>query len=152
MPLYLLRGSSFRASWTPRIVSVQRFRGSVSRAASASAYGRTGASARRRGNSVTLVLTRYARAHQSGCRQSRRRRWHCPRTRTCRAWSNVRQSQWIVARTARNVTSVTLHTLSTLARPDGWAVLRAPPYGPGRNDRPWPAVPAVTGRDSRGRQ
>ena len=26
----------------------------------------------------------------------------------------------------------------------GWAVLRAPPYGPGCNDRLWPAVPAVT--------
>ena len=67
---------------------------------------------------------------------------------------NVRQPRWIVARTARNGTSVTSHTRWTLARPDGWAALRASPYGPGGNDRPWPArpaVPAVTGRDSCGR-
>ena len=43
-------------------------------------------------NSVTIVLNRYARVHQSWCRQSRRGRLHCPRTRTCRAWRKWRRS------------------------------------------------------------
>ena len=63
---------------------------------------------------------------------------------------NVRLPPCIVAplaRSDRNRTSVTLHTHWTLARPDGWATLRASPYGPGGNDRPW-RVQLGTGRQS----
>ena len=120
-----------------------RFRGSVNRAVGTGAYGKTGARERRRDNSVTLVLTRYTGAHQSGCPQSSRRGWRqYLRTRTCRAWrarrrsirrsapsvppacknaqrlrgapGNVRLLQWFVARTARKQTGKGRQSLRTL--------------------------------------
>ena len=62
---------------------------------------------------------------------------HCPRSARWRSCCWARQAtsaspsgSWRV-QLGKARQSVTSHTPSTLALPDGWAVLRAPPYGPG---------------------